>query len=608
MNAPKTTLLLAIALLAPATAWGVASEWSKNPQSSARLITPWQVAPRSGELFLGLHFRLSPGWHIYWKNSGDAGFPPTVALQPAAALGKGEILWPTPRRFHLPGDLVAFGYETEVVYPVRTILQAGGETLHLVADLDYVICEVDCIPYRYTLTLDQPVGDQPASDPETRSLLQSWLDRLPRLPEEVPGLGIGAALDASRPGQPPMLEVRLLGVTGQAGQTDVFLETHEAFDAGAPRIRVFPDRVNLHLPLEPREAGRRLPEKMTFAWTVSNLSTMDGKGFDLEVRQEIPVWTEPAENRDAGGQAAPPDRLPRLLLWAFLGGLLLNLTPTVLPLLAAEALVLRGSGTGVREGSAAAATGVVGACWALAGLALAGQRTGVPVGWGAALQEPPLGALLAVLSALLALNLWGQLEAPLAPAGSTSQGTGRHLLVGLFTGPLALAWPVPLLQEPVGYAFGRGPVAVAAVYAVVGFGLALPYLILTLAPAAARLLPNPGPWAARLREGLGFLTAASTFWLLYALSRQVSPEGLAWIELALLGMALLAWLRSREGAGRPLRLALVLGLAACGAGALWLAERNRLSPGTGAVVTRETASEGLLPIRGEPTPNQTSGG
>src|SRR6185295_10284117 len=208
----------------------------------------------------------------------------------------------------------------------------------------------------------------------------------------------------------------------------------------------------------------------------------------------------------------------------------------------------------VREGAAAATTGIVGAAWGLAALALVAHRSGMPAGWGAQLQEPVLAAVLAVASAMLALNLWGVVEVPLAPAGGTGgvAGTGPHLLAGLFTTPLALACPVPLLDEPLGYAFTRGPAAVAAFFAVVGFGLALPYLLLTAVPAAVRALPLPGPWLPRLREGLGFLAGGGAFWVLYALARQVSPEGLAGIELVLLAMALLAWLRHREGTGRGL--------------------------------------------------------
>jgi DsbC/DsbD-like thiol-disulfide interchange protein len=612
MTTVKTALLplAALLLLAPSPARGAAGEWSTNPQSHVRLITPWQVAPRNGELMLGLHFLLSPGWHVYWKNSGDAGFPPSATFQPAEVLGTPEILWPTPRRFELPGGLVAFGYEGEVVYPVRAEIRPGAalpvpaqtsdvtsgtsdlaapadvlhDVLHISADLDYLVCEVDCVPYRYTLTLDQPLGDAPEGDPATASLVQTWVDRLPRIAREVPGVRTGAVLNASREGGPD-LEIRVLGARAQTGKTDLFLDPQETFDAGRPRMRAVADGLVFHVPMKAREAGKPLPAKTSLAWTISNLTARDGKPFNLEARREVQVWTRGGAAPDpmrepAPGQAA--DRLPRLLFRAFLGGALMNLAPTVLALLVAAVFSLRLPGTGpragLRENAAAAVTGVVGGCWAAAGLALLARRAGVAADWPSLLQEPAVGALLAVAAAVLALNLWGLLELPLPSAGASRAGTGRHLLAGLFAVPLALAWPVPLLQEPIGFAFARGPAAVCAVFAMAGFGLALPYLFLALTPEAAGRLPVPGAWLPRLREGLGFLAGGGTLWLLYALSRRVSPEGLAWIELALLGMSLLAWLRTREGTRPAARLVFVLGLAACAAGAPWLADRNRLTP------------------------------
>ena len=306
MTAPKTALLPAALLLplllAPSPARGGASPWSSNPQSSVRLISPWQTASPKGELILGLQFRLAPGWHVYWKNSGDAGFPPTVTLQPATAFFiPAEILWPAPRRFELPGNLVAFGYETEVVYPLRTELQpsttpattatsdaatsdspdspaadTSRDTLRISADLDYLVCQADCIPYRYTLTLDQPLADPATTDPETVGLLQAGLERLPRIVREVPGLQTGAVLDASRAGVPD-LEVRVLGARATAGTTDLFLEGHELFDAGRPRLRTTADGVVFHLPMTPKVAGKALPASTSIAWTVTGLTGKDGK-------------------------------------------------------------------------------------------------------------------------------------------------------------------------------------------------------------------------------------------------------------------------------------------------------------------------------------------
>lgn len=621
--ATSVSIIMTAALLAPAPVYGAASEWSKNPQSQVRLITPWVVAPRSGELVMGLEFQVSPGWHVYWKNSGDAGFPPSVTFQPERVLGKPELLWPRPSRYELPGGLVAFGYEEKVVYPVLAVIEPGailpmapetgqavGESIRITADLDYLVCEVDCIPYRYTLKVDQKVGFPVLADPETSPLLDEALSLLPKTLIEVPEVKVSTVLDMGR--ATPDFEVRILNAGLQPGKTDLFLEASELFDAGKPKAGTFQGGVVFHVPMKQRDVSKPLPENLELGWTATHLSK-DGQSFDLAVRHAVQVEAAPAGPSPAQGKAsqASPRRLARLLLWAFLGGLLLNLTPTVLALLVGETLALKGAAAGMREGAAAAATGIVGACWGIAGLAIASSRTGVPAGWGAQFQEPPMAALLAVASALLALNLWGMMEAPLAPAastGTTRTGTGRHLLVGVFTVPLALAWPIPLLQEPIRYAFERGPATVCAIYSVIGFGLALPYLIFLLAPGMAHRLPEPAAWLPRLREGLGFLAAVGTFWLLYTLARQVRPEGLAWIELSLLGLALFAWLRSRDGVGRTLRFALVLGLAACAAAALWLADLNRFNDPAPVLQPGLPTAAPSAPETAEPLSNPTSGG
>ncbi len=421
---PKPTfLVLAILLLAPLRAWGVASEWAENEQSRVRLITPYQVAPRSGELRLGLHFTLSPGWHVYWKNSGDAGFPPVVVFSPAPGLGKTELLWPAPTRFELPGDLVAFGYGDEVVYPLRANIQVDGDRLRLEADVDYLVCEVDCIPYRYKLALDQPLGAAEIPDPVTAPLVDRWWSRLPSPAGQIAGVSTDAALDVSRP-EAPVLEVRVRGARPGEG-SGLFLESHEAFDTGKPVIREDGDGVVYRVPLKPREEGK-VPTTTAIAWTATGL-VREGKSLNLEARQEV------------GRKAAT----------------------------AAEPVSIRRPA------------------------------------------RPAITALLAVASALLALWLWGLL----IPSEAGNHG---------------------------------------------------------------------------LREALGFGAAAVTVGLLYALSRQIRPEGLAAVELAILAMGLCAWLRSRSGSRRTLRIALAVILAACALAAPWVAERHSI-PGNmpGNVITTE---------------------
>jgi suppressor for copper-sensitivity B len=528
-----------------------------------RLITPYQTAPRSGELQLGLHFTLSPGWHVYWKNSGDAGFPPVVTVrEPALAEAtEAEILWPAPKRFELPGDLVAFGYEDEVVYPLRVTLPAvDSDSRPVGVEVDYLVCEVDCIPYRYTLTLAQPVGDSAQPDPETAPLLERWAGQVAVPAEQLVGVSTDGALVESPAGL--ALEVRVRGVEGDPAAAGLFLESQDAFATGRPEARAEGDGLVFRMPLSPREVNKPIPEKVAFAWTATGLRH-ENRPVSLEARREVGLRTGPAPSAPETG--TPAAGFPKTLLFAFLGGLLLNLMPMVLALLVPELLALRQEPERGRRNAGAAALGILLACWGTASLA------------GTQLQEPVTAAVLAVAAALLALNLWGFLELPLAPLApvAAAAGTGRHLLAGLWTPLLAMIGMIgiiPPLTAPSGFAAATA----------LGLGLALPYLVLAAVPGAVRALPAPGAWVAPLRVVLGFAAGAGTLWVLYGLARQVSTEGLAAIELGLLTIALLAWLRHRSARRVGVRFSLAVGLAVCAVALPWLADRNRLSPRPGA--------------------------
>lgn len=592
--------LLALAcFLAPQAVHAAASPWAENPESRVRLITPYEVAPRNGNLVLGLHYTLTPGWHVYWKNSGDAGFPPVLVFDKASGLGEGgdaEILWPAPHRFELPGDLVAFGYEDEVVYPVRTTIQATGDQIEISGALDYLVCEVDCIPYRYDLKLTQKIGDVGAMevpDLRTAPLIEKALNSLPVPPERLAGVETSGRLI---PGSSPALEVRLRGAQGKPGEVDLFLESHDQFGTGKPEIREEDGGLVFRVPLQALEAGKPMPESTSFAWTVTGLRH-DSKPVSVESRQTVtagpPAASGPAD------RPLPASLSLRLLFLAFAGGLVLNLMPSVLALLVPSLLELRHSASAspaaARSGAAIATGGVLAASWAAAALFASAATSGI-AGWGTQLQDPAVATLLTLAAAWLALNLWGLVPAPLAGSGHRVRlSKGRAALIGVLTPVLAGAWILPLLTDPVGVAAARGGASAFAVFTALGLGLALPYLLVAAAPRLLRALP--GFASERLREALGFAAAAGTFWLLYALSRQVSAEGLAWIELALLAMALFAWLRQRSAATRAaLRVVLTAGLLASAALALWLADRNRLAPAEPAAQT--VSIESINPSEG----------
>ena len=259
---------------------------------------------------------------------------------------------------------------------------------------------------------------------------------------------------------------------------------------------------------------------------------------------------------DAGG-AAPRRGLGWMLLLGFLGGIILNAMPCVLPVLSLKIFgLVRAAGEGqgrASRGALAAAAGIVVSFLALAAAAVAARSAGAAVGWGVQFQEPRFVAFLAVVVVLFCLNLWGLFEVPLprrlaawADAGGQGESTAGHFASGLFATLMATPCSAPFLGTAVGFALSQPTATVFAIFTAVGVGMALPYLLFAAAPGAARLFPKPGPWMETLKVAMGFLLAGAAVWLFYVLAGQVPPARLALVQLGLLALALFAFLRHQR--------------------------------------------------------------
>ncbi len=170
---------IALALFAAMPSFAAEGEWVHNDQSALRLITPYEIAAPQGEFWFGVEFELAPEWHVYWKNGGDAGYPPELDLAMTPEIQGAKLLFPAPHLYHLPGGLVAIGYEHRVVYPVRAKIAAEGEELSLKANVDYVVCASECIPYRYDLELTQPLGPE-ARESAAAVDFANWRSQVPQ--------------------------------------------------------------------------------------------------------------------------------------------------------------------------------------------------------------------------------------------------------------------------------------------------------------------------------------------------------------------------------------------------------------------------------------------
>lgn len=314
-----TALVTALAAAAPSDAGAAASEVAANPQSSVRLISPWTVAPAGGEagdgeLWLGLHFTTIPGWHVYWKNSGDAGYPPAVSFAATPEVEAAELLWPAPERYELPGGLVAFGYEEEVVYPVRLRLDAA-DPLRLDAEVDYLVCEVECIPYTYRLVLDQPVaedGEEAEIDDATAPLLDAYRQRLPQPPAAL-GLTTDAVLyrrsaSGGGPAGGDELVVRVArrdGAPIAADDVELFFEPHSQLDLGRPAGREIDGSLAMRVPVSYFDTGDVPAAATEVAWTVTGLGSAEAPA-SFEARQRVPIRAADPDQLATAGETAPP--------------------------------------------------------------------------------------------------------------------------------------------------------------------------------------------------------------------------------------------------------------------------------------------------------------
>ena len=551
------TVALLAAAVAPTGARAAASAWVGDASARVRLISATAATGTAQRLDLGLEFQLAPGWHIYWRAPGDTGFPPSADWTGSDNLASASLAWPAPRRVTLLG-LDAIAYEGTVVLPVLATVSRPGAPLKLAADLDYLACSNICVPYQAKLALELPAGVA-APSPEAPLVAQAAA-RVPGAAAEAGLTLLGARLSTG--GEPVRLSLDFVA-TPPLGAPDLFVEGFGHGFAGKPRLSVLDGgRARLELPLyniAPDEAARRAGADGVALTLVDG-----GRAAELTVH--------PVVMADGGGGAGG---WLAMLGTALLGGLVLNLMPCVLPVLALKLAAVGGYGGAarrqVRLGFLASAAGILVSFLLLAGAALAVRAAGGAVGWGIQFQQPGFLVAMIVVLTLFAANLWGwlaiDLPRPIADrlGGGPSGRLAGAFVTGMFATLLATPCSAPFVGTALGFALSGGPREIVTIFAALGIGLALPYLAVAALPRLVGWLPRPGAWMVRLRGVLGLALAGTAIWLASVLAAAAGlSAALAVGALALALIGLLAWRSLRPA----LAMRRIAGLAAAGAIAL----------------------------------------
>jgi len=559
-------LALALVLLLPTLTAAQESNLTRSPRATVSLVSEHAAVSPGQQVRIGLRQRLAPHWHTYWKNPGDAGSPPTIEFKLPPGASVSEIAWPGPDCFII-GPVASYGYENEIVFPMTlTVPQDArpGSRLLVEANADWVVCEKECIPEEGKFSLSLPVEASPRLAGEAVRAAFAIADA--RRPQAAPWK-VSSSADAS------VLRMRVEGegISAQSVRSALYFpERWGVVDHVAEQsLQVEEGALTLTL---------RKGQGYTPAPSAGLLAVTDGGGQKRWFALDLPAASAPA----AGSTAAPAAETPGLPLWqmaafAFLGGLILNLMPCVFPVLAIKATAVAGMSGGdrraVRISSVFYTLGVLAAFMTLALVLLAVRAGGSAVGWGFQFQSPLFVAAMCWLMLAIGLNLSGVFE-----VGSSLSGAGQGLATrqghagSFFTGLLAVVVATPCTAPFMGAAIGSALVAPGfvsiVVFALMGLGLALPFLLLGMFPAVARRLPRPGLWMLRLRQAMAFPMYATAAWLLWVLAQQAGEAGL---RVALAGsvlVGLVAWLAGlhQQGAGRSwwprgVALAALAGLA-----------------------------------------------
>lgn len=514
-----------------------------DPHVKATLIAASDAVVPGQTLQVGLRLVHDKDWHTYWLVPGDSGLPTRIDWQLPAGLTAGPIEWPHPHR--LPaGPLMNYGYEGDTLLLTTLQVPANlqpGSPVTLVGKAEWLECNDVCIPGSADISLTLPVKPQAA--PSQHAALFDHARKL--VPTTMPGLTARGTVDGEK------LRLALDVPAGRTIDKLEFFPLEEArIEPAAAQVLNRADGVALFLTAaKPVSPGA----KSLAGVVVANGGPAKSGGWAAVVDAPLVAGTVSAAGTAALGTQAPTMSLIAALGAAFIGGLILNLMPCVFPVLSLKLIGLAQHRT--HSGPMAAhgiafAVGVILSFVLLAGLLIALQQAGSALGWGFQLQTPWVVASLTVLFFLIGLNLLGVFEFTFGSGlGNTRAAdalVGKSDWRGSFgTGVLAVivASPctAPFMSAALGYAITQPAVIALSVFAMLGVGMAAPYLLLTLFPKLLAKLPRPGRWMELFKQFMAFPMFATCVWLLWVLAQQVDASGVALALGVLVAIGFAVW-------------------------------------------------------------------
>jgi thiol:disulfide interchange protein len=532
------TSLLLFCLMFVIVPHGFGQTYQGKQLVKAELLADTSAIVAGKPFTVGLLLRMAPHWHTYWKFSGDAGLPTELKWKLPPGWKIGDIQWPIPLKTIDPGDIETYGYENEVLLmqEITPPSKIGDSSVKLSADANWLVCEKICIPGGETSQLELPISS--TSQPANMELFARYR-RL--LPQNWPG-GNAATAEWSRAASDLRLKVTSNTLANYPA-VDFFPLPDEGTVVGHPTIESRNnDQVTVRIPIE--SSGK-------------NLSSMAGLlVFAQQPNGENRTgWQIASTPVVSAVHPAPARGVLTFLLFGFLGGIILNLMPCVLPVISLKIFgFIQQAGQSrqkILRSGIAFTIGIFAWFIALALLLIALKGAGHEVTWGGfQFTNAYFVLVLSVIVLVFALNLFGVFEISLPQSmtrGLLSTSVRKDNLGSFFQGVFAtvLATPctAPFLGTALGFAFSQSAAIILAMFVAIAAGMSAPYLLLSAQPAWLRFLPKPGAWMQHMKQFMGFLLLATLLFLLYVLGSQRGLEGAIWASCFLLVISVACWMK-----------------------------------------------------------------
>lgn len=569
-----------------------------EPVQASMLVEEETIQP-ARPFWVAIRLELGEGWHSYWKNPGDAGMATAIDWQLPEGFTAGPIVWPTPKRFAI-SSVIGYGYDSEVLLLVQITPPSSpplDKPIDIKANVRWLVCsDAYCMPGQGDISATLSVsGAFPRADKTTAEAFARARQTLPQQREGVQAYRLADRIELQLPmpkdGMPSdvyfcpetsdvvnhAVDAIITPSESSPNSFILALKSNEEKDPSVkignlkgvvvvnhgPKEALVNHAIDIDVPIMDTLSDRKFISMSDKPSSNKSLKNVAAK-FPVEQKPEITETQKVQEVLDASiiPVSAPHEEfsggLAMALLLAFVGGMILNLMPCVLPIVSFKIMsFVKMSGQSraltIKHGLTFSA-GVLVSFWVLAGALLVLQAYGRAVGWGFQLQEPLFVAVLAALLLVFGLSLFGLFEIGTSAtnwagslAGKKKEGLTSSFLSGILATVVATPCTGPFLGSAVGYAVTLPAFQAMLIFTSLGLGMSLPYLLLAIYPGLLRFLPKPGPWMDTFREVMGFLMIATVLWLVWVFGAQTSSFAVTLLLAGFFSLTVGCWIYGKWG-------------------------------------------------------------